>query len=187
MPNFHLYSDEHFSADESEIEVELASPWNRITAVIINWVILYLGLIIGAILFTLLSVMFQSEIAVKIGITLGVLVPLLIYFIGQSIMMSTRGQSFGKRIMGIKVIGIEGRNPGFVGTVLVRCLLPYFSLIVINLIVNLIFYPDFITALSKPNLIALFFNVICLFMLFRTDNFNRTLEDYLARTIVIKV
>lgn len=34
--------------------------------------------------------------------------------------MSKTGQSFGKRIMKIKVINLDGRNPGFVGTVLIR-------------------------------------------------------------------
>lgn len=72
MPNFQLHSEEHFSADESEIEVELASPWNRIIAVIINWLILYMGVFIGTILFTFLGVMFQSKMAQKISIILGV-------------------------------------------------------------------------------------------------------------------
>ncbi len=187
MPNFQLHSEEHFSADEFEIEVELASPWNRIIAVIINWLILYMGVFIGTILFTFLGVMFQSKMAQKISIILGVFFPLLIYFVGQSILMSTKGQSFGKKLMGIKVIGINGNNPGFIGTVLMRSVLPDFCLIVINLIVNIIFYPDIISALSKPNLIALFFYIICLVMLFRKDNFYRTLEDYLAKTIVIKI
>lgn len=34
--------------------------------------------------------------------------------------MSKTGQSFGKRIMKIKVINLDGRNPGFVGTVQIR-------------------------------------------------------------------
>lgn len=187
MPNFQPNPGEPFSADESEIDVELASPWKRIIAVIINWLILYLGLLLGTILFTFLGVMFQSVMAQKISIILGVLVPLLIYFVGQSILMSTKGQSFGKKLMGIKVIGIDGSNPGFVGTVLVRSVLPYFGLAVINIIINLIFFPDINSALTRPNLISLFFYVICLVMLFRTDNFRRTLEDYLAKTIVIRI
>nr|WP_257012105.1 RDD family protein [Snodgrassella alvi] len=38
----------------------------------------------------------------------------------QWIMMSKTGQSFGKRIMKIKVINLDGRNSGFLGTVLIR-------------------------------------------------------------------
>lgn len=34
--------------------------------------------------------------------------------------MSKTGQSFGKRIIKIKVINLDGRNSGFVGTVLIR-------------------------------------------------------------------
>jgi uncharacterized RDD family membrane protein YckC len=43
--------------------------------------------------------------------------PLLNYTIFQFTQMSKTGQSFGKRLMSIKVIGIDGQNPSFVGTV----------------------------------------------------------------------
>jgi uncharacterized RDD family membrane protein YckC len=180
-------SSSSYSSLADDYEVELASPWMRIAAVLINWLIFYLGIILGTLFFGLVAKMLHSALAGKICIILATLVPLLMYFIGQCIMMSTRGQSFGKKLLGIKVIGIDGSNPGFIGTVLLREILPFIVLITIDLLLNLIFYQNIYTALKKPNFISLFFYAICLFMLFRTTTYWRTLEDYLAKTIVIKI
>ncbi|PIT14617.1 hypothetical protein BGI30_03015 [Snodgrassella alvi] len=191
MTDFHSSSSNSSLADnyeiEVEVEVELASPWSRIAAVIINVLIFHLGMILGTLFFGLLVKMLHSALAGKICIILATLVPLLMYFIGQCFMMSTRGQSFGKKLLGIKVIGIDGSNPGFIGTVLLREIFPFIVLIIIDLLLNLIFYQNIYTALKKPNFISLFFYATCLFMLFRTTTYRRTLEDYLAKTIVIKI
>ncbi|WP_257377579.1 RDD family protein [Snodgrassella communis] len=165
----------------------MASPWSRIAAVIINVLIFKLGMILGPIFFGLIAKMMHSILAEQIAIILATLVPLLMYFIGQSIMMSTKGQCFGKKLLGIKVIKIDGSNPGFIEMVLFRTVIPYVALLIVGLSLNLIFYQDIEITLIKPNLIALFFYIICLFMLFRTATYRRTLEDYLAKTIVIKV
>jgi uncharacterized RDD family membrane protein YckC len=146
-----------------------------------------LGMILGPIFFGLIAKMMHSILAEQIAIILATLVPLLMYFIGQSIMMSTKGQCFGKKLLGIKVIKIDGSNPGFIEMVLFRTVIPYVALLIVGLSLNLIFYQDIEITLIKPNLIALFFYIICLFMLFRTATYRRTLEDYLAKTIVIKV
>ncbi|KDN13548.1 putative integral membrane protein [Snodgrassella communis] len=187
MTDFHSSSSNSSLADDYEIEVELASPWSRIAAVIINVLIFHLGMILGTLFFGLIAKMLHSVLAGKICLILATLVPILMYFIGQSIMMSTKGQSFGKKLLGIKVIKIDGSNPGFIGTVLFRTVIPYVALLIVGLTLNLIFYQDIEITLIKPNLIALFFYIICLFMLFRTATYRRTLEDYLAKTIVIKI
>ncbi|NUE67297.1 RDD family protein [Snodgrassella sp. ESL0253] len=187
MTDFLSSSSTNILTDDYEIEVELATPWMRIAAAIINWLILYLGIILGTVFFGLLAKILHSALAEKICIILATLVPLLMYFIGQCIMMSTKGQSFGKKLLRIKVIGIDGSNPGFIGTVLLRTIVPSVALTTVGLSLNLIFYQNIVIALTKPNTIALFFYVICLFMLFRTSTYRRTLEDYLAKTIVIKI
>ncbi|WP_239373184.1 RDD family protein [Snodgrassella gandavensis] len=185
MTDFLSSSSTNTLADD--YEVELASPWMRIAAVLINGLIFHLGMILGTLFFGLSAKMLHSVPAGKICLILATLVPLLMYFIGQSIMMSTKGQSFGKKLLRIKVIGIDGSNPGFIGTVLLRTTVPVAALITVDLSLNLIFYQNIVIALAKPNTIALFFYVICLFMLFRTATYRRTLEDYLATTIVIKI
>jgi uncharacterized RDD family membrane protein YckC len=189
MTDFHSSSSNSSLADnyEIEVEVELASPWSRIAAVIINVLIFHLGMILGTLFFGLIAKMLHSALAKKICLILATLVPILMYFIGQSIMMSTKGQSFGKKLLGIKVIKIDGSNPGFIEMVLFRTVIPYVALLIVGLSLNLIFYQDIEITLIQPNLIALFFYIICLFMLFRTATYRRTLEDYLAKTIVIKV
>lgn len=87
--------------------------------------------------------------------------------------------------MSLKVIVINRNNPSVIGTVLIRSVLSFFGLIVINLTINLIFYPDIISTLNQPNLIALF---LCHLddNAFHTESFHRTLENYLAKTIVTR-
>ena len=60
-----------------------------------------------------------DDIALTIYLLI-LLIPSIPLIIAQWIMMSKTGQSFGKRIMKIKVINLDGRNSGFVGTLLIR-------------------------------------------------------------------
>jgi uncharacterized RDD family membrane protein YckC len=101
--------------------------------------------------------------------------------------MSKTGQSFGKRLMGIKVIGIDGQNPGFVGTVLLRegvfnIINKIISVIVVFIFVHLFNFPE----IAAEFLFTYLLPFICLIMLFRKSTNQRTHQDYLARTIVIK-
>nr|WP_269146754.1 RDD family protein [Snodgrassella alvi] len=102
----------------------------------------------------------------------------------QWIMMSKTGQSFGKRIMKIKVINLDGRNPGFVGTVLIREILFQTIIIIFSYLLIEIFN---LNPESTEKIFNYLITFICFFMLFRTEANRRTLQDYLAKTIVIKV
>jgi uncharacterized RDD family membrane protein YckC len=175
---------------DREMEVELASPWNRISAYIINSLLLTLAALIGVIL-SLILVKFvlrsESEYIVILSLIICISISLLIYAIFQFIQMSKTGQSFGKRLMGIKVIGLDGQNPGFVGTVLLRegvfnIIGKIISVTFVAIFVNLFNFPEIATEL----LFAYLLPFICLIMLFRKSTNQRTLQDYLARTIVIK-
>jgi uncharacterized RDD family membrane protein YckC len=175
---------------DREMEVELASPWNRISAYIINSLLLTLAALIGVIL-SLILVKFvlrsESEYIVILSLIICISISLLIYAIFQFIQMSKTGQSFGKRLMGIKVIGLDGQNPGFVGTVLLRegvfnIIGKIISVTFVAIFVNLFNFSEIATEL----LFAYLLPFICLIMLFRKSTNQRTLQDYLARTIVIK-
>ncbi|PIT53898.1 hypothetical protein BHC49_09380 [Snodgrassella alvi] len=63
----------------------------RIAAVLINGLIFHLGMILDILFFGLLAKILHSILAGKIYSILATLVPLLMYFIDQSIMMSTKG------------------------------------------------------------------------------------------------
>lgn len=131
---------------DKEIEIILASPWARILAYLLNS-------FITSLIFTLVLISFilaygndfikilkqilnnqimTDNLSLFITFCIYLFIPLLILTIIQIHWMSKYGQSIGKRIMNIKVIGENGQNPGFIGTVLVREIL-------FNLIVNIRF------------------------------------------------
>ncbi|WP_353846589.1 hypothetical protein [Snodgrassella sp.] len=98
-------------------------------------------------------------------------------------------------MMRIKVIKTNGQKSGFIGTVLVRE-------IVFNMLVGAVLLfiflqpiwsfilPSFISQLAVIFIIHLriyIFELICLIMLFLKKSNRRTLQDYLANTIVINV
>ena len=105
--------------------------------------------------------------------------------------MSKAGQSIGKYLLKIKVIKLDGRNPGFVGTVLIREIMFYtisgiFSYLLIEFYIYLL-NVDMLAVLILNPVYGYLIPLFCLVMLFRVDTNRRTLQDYLAKTIVIKV
>lgn len=165
-------------------EMELASAGKRILAYIINCLIgaiAYIPLVWGAV-----SMYGGSYAAMETGDTSGVnasgfalgmvglgSVLILAYLVVQAILMSKTGQSLGKRIMNIKVVNEDGDNPGFVGTVAMREIVPNLGLTVIGLI-------PFV-----GSIVQLVFWVACLVMLFLVDRDRRTLQDLIAKTYVV--
>ena len=178
-------------------KLELASPADRLSAVVINHVIgsiitapIYYYYIVSIFKFKFAITMDSEEpetlnpeqlnqfildwinlpqTRILIAFTV---VASIIYAVWQICWMTKYGQSIGKRLLKIRVIRTNGDNPGFAGNVLVRE-------IVYNVIAN------FITVLT------LGFGFIILlfvpFMVFNTNLHRRTLQDFLAGTIVVKV
>lgn len=100
-----------------------------------------------------------------IGLVL-VLLGIFAFVIYQVYLLTTRGQTVGKKLLGIRIVMHEtGRNPGFVHAVLIR-----------SFAVSLI--------ASIPTVGAVFSLVNILFI-FRED--RRCLHDLLASTSVVKV
>ena len=190
---------------DKEIEIILASPWARILAYLINLFITVFVCIVGLIIFILVfgnnvgnnitkivkqitnDQIMTVNLSFFITYFIYLFIPLLILTIIQIHWMSKYGQSIGKRIMNIKVIGENGQNPGFIGTVLVREIL--FNLIVniILLILNLLFvrvlHINEIFVEASLNYVV---PITCLIMLFLTSYNRRTPQDLLAKTLVIK-
>ena len=181
--NIYDYYDFHDS--ESEIEVELASPWQRIAAYIINVALYSICIFLAALLYVFHKGFQPESMHINdIALNICILILSIPFITAQWIMMSKTGQSIGKRLMKIKVINLDGCNPGFVSTVFIREIL-------FETIVSIFLYLLIKIFNLDPGYTEKIFNYliifICLFMLFRTDTNRRTLQDYLAKTIVIKV
>lgn len=96
----------------------------------------------------------------------------IIYTIWQIYWMTKYGQSIGKRLLKIRVIRINGDNAGFIHNILLRE-------VVYGVIASIVS----IMTLGFGTLIFLF--IPC--MVFATSWHRRTLQDFLAGTIVVKV
>ena len=96
----------------------------------------------------------------------------IIYTIWQICWMTKYGQSIGKRLLKIRVIRTNGDNAGFIHNILLRE-------VVYGVIASIVS----IMTLGFGTLIFLF--IPC--MVFATSWHRRTLQDFLAGTIVVKV
>ena len=190
--------------NNDEMEVELAGPWARMGAYLINSllsVVVMLPFIIAAWPLMVAELSGQSINADNInpgGIFISLAISMLlglILLVWQIVWMVQRGQSIGKRLLGIKVIGLNGENPGFVGTVLLREVVYYLIVLVITFILGAILgvvmaaggAPDAIEQYNYVfDLLGYIPTIICTVMLFRSQALRRTLQDYLAKTLVVK-
>ncbi|WP_037586488.1 RDD family protein [Stenoxybacter acetivorans] len=203
---------------EQKLEVELASPVARIGAFILNVIIN------SVLLFSISTLNFLMIAHAMTGTVAAISAALYVsYFfllflwlscgVCQLVWMTKYGQSIGKRIFGIKVVKLNGENPGFLSNVLLReCV---FYLIIFGFIfciamlnanaatasLHIYSIPWFFgiailsflvgTNPAAANLLVIYgLNnipwLICLIMLYRTNTQRRTLQDYLAGTLVVK-
>lgn len=190
--------------NDGEMEVELASPWVRMGAYLINSLLsvaVMLPFIIVAWPFVLAGFSGQnpdtsslnlSGMVLALGISIVLGLGLLVW---QLVWMVQRGQSIGKKVLGIKVIGLNGENPGFVGTVLLREIVYYLIVLVITFILGAILGAVMAVGGSLEaieqysyvfDLLGYIPTIICTVMLFRSQTLRRTLQDYLAKTLVVK-
>ncbi len=68
---------------------------------------------------------------------------LLVFFVFQIYLLATKGQTIGKKWMKIRIVKLDGSNPGFVGAVLMRAfvngllgIVPFYGLVDILFIFN---------------------------------------------------
>lgn len=158
-----------------DIEVELASPWQRMGAVLLNSLV-YTGIVIFSLVISLIT---GNKIGAGIGLIIGILCALG-FAVYQIVLMSREGQTFGKKLMKIRVITENGDNPGFVKYCLLR-----------ELCYNMLtgFVSGLLAAIANESLGNLFsFGcfVACVVLLFMESRNRQTLQDILAKTIVIK-
>lgn len=173
-----------------EIEVGIAGAGDRILAALLNQLFTFLVLLVpfvGLIAFAIKNegrIVGSEEI---VGLLLGTtsfwvgLAGILAYTVVQIYYMSRDGQSLGKKIMRIRVLKTDGRNPGFVGTVLVREIAWSVLVAIIAAVIGLAVGDN---GENSINLLAFLANFVLLFMVKRD---RRTLYDILADTVVVKL
>ncbi len=176
---------------QSENELELASPGNRLAAVLINQLLINLTYIPFYIYmsFSLLDndkyytdnettfngdysqviSNWMSQPTTKYMIALTI-VTLIIYALWQMYWMSKYGQSIGKRLLKIRVVRINGENPGFIHNVILREFI--YQILVLFIGTVTLFFGYFVFLLAPA-------------MVFIRRWNRRTLQDFLAGTIVV--
>ena len=184
---------------EPEIEVDLASPMKRIGAALLNSLlslIVYIPLIVsilngeGGYLDRVRGLEEGASPEFDTTWLMIGLAVLAVYCVMQLYFMSRDGQSLGKKILGIRVLKTDGTNPGFFGTVFMREGVYYFLL---GLVAGIVAYAvQVVTGNAQifewvSNLLQLAAYLVCLVMLFQVKNDRRTLQDYLAKTVVVQL
>ncbi|HHK5604739.1 RDD family protein [Neisseria polysaccharea] len=173
-----------------EIEVGIAGAGDRILAALLNQLFTFLVLLVPFVGLIAFAVKNEGRIVGSeeiVGLLLGMtsfwvgLAGILVYTVVQIYYMSRDGQSLGKKIMRIRVLKTDGRNPGFVGTVLVREIAWSVLVAIIAAVIGLAVGDNGENAI---NLLAFLANFVLLFMVKRD---RRTLYDILADTVVVKL
>ncbi|HFC8519384.1 TPA: RDD family protein [Neisseria lactamica] len=173
-----------------EIEVGIAGAGDRILAALLNQLFTFLVLLVPFVGLIAFAVKNEGRIVGSeeiVGLLLGMtsfwvgLAGILAYTVVQIYYMSRDGQSLGKKIMRIRVLKTDGRNPGFVGTVLVREIAWSVLVAIIAAVIGLAVGDNGENAI---NLLAFLANFVLLFMVKRD---RRTLYDILADTVVVKL
>lgn len=191
-------------SSEEVIDVEIATPKSRIVAYLLNTLFTVLAFVPIFLAFIMLSVSANTEMTAEenfaylvgttdwgnIWIGAGLLI-LLGYTVVQCWMLSRHGQSIGKKIMKIRLLKNDGTNPGFWYAVMVREV--GFN-VVLTLAVMVVAYllvfmagKDGFTADYIANSLSTVVWLVCLSMLFNPAKNRRTLQDYFANTVVVRV
>ena len=181
--------EEHF---DDAYEVELATPWQRIAAALVDWllvlifpfvvfVMLAFGLGLAASSWSLDTEASRDLLLIGV-IVVSVLIGLwlLVY---QVVLMSRDGQTLGKKHMRIRVITTDGETAGFVRHFLLRFCAYYLIVLVIGELLP--WQMDMGNGKMRSPVLTIAL-LICLLMLFFRSNRRRTLQDLLARTLVVK-
>ncbi len=161
---------------------ELASPWIRLVAwlidVLIYFVITMVAVMIGVAIAGLgLSdlVNFGDDFFLALAFVIGItLLAFLVVFIVQMVLLATRGQTIGKIIMKIRIVDAQtGAHPGWARLILLRTIVNGLISGALNVI-----------PVVGQGLGGLYFIIDSLFI-FRSD--HRTIHDLIAGTRVDKV
>jgi len=104
----------------------LASAGSRLAAVLIDGLLFLPPVVVGGVMSFLLRPAPGQVQAPLSGSTMAIMAVLGLYGLAvaiyQSVMRSTRGQTFGKKVMKVRIVKLDGSQPGFVHAVLLRAI-----------------------------------------------------------------
>ena len=92
------------------------------------------------------------------------IIPLLAFVIVQVVMLVKNGQTIGKRMLGIRIVKLDGSNPGFTNVIIMRGILP--------------------GLIGGIPMVGPVFSLIDVLLIFRED--HRCVHDMIAGTIVVE-
>ncbi len=145
---------------------ELASPWSRLAAVIIDILIMLAVIIPLSAIAALTFAADQLENEDASGVIAVAVIAFIVIFVIQMVLLGTRGQTIGKIAMKVRVVDAQtGAHPGWARLVLLRS--------VVNGILT-----------GIPFVGNIYWLVDSLFI-FRAD--HRTIHDLYSGTRVVKV
>ena len=108
--------------EESDIQVTLASRWLRLFAALID------GIIMGAVIWPMMFALgifdgIMEGIEPSIGMTLILgLSGIIFFFLINYYFLASTGQTIGKKIVGIKIVDLDGQLPSFSKAIVPRYL-----------------------------------------------------------------
>lgn len=197
------HTEQQYRPSEEVVDVEIATPASRIIAYLLNTVFTVMAFVpcIAAFVMMLGSgdvPASEEEYAYfieaadwgNVWFGSGLLV-LAVYTVVQCWMLSRSGQSLGKKIMKIRLLKNDGSNPGFWSAVMVRevgfNIVLTLAAMVPAYLLAFMAGKDGFTADNITNLLSMIVWLVCLSMLFNPDKNRRTLQDYFANTVVVRV
>ena len=162
---------------------ELASPWVRLVAWLIDVAIYFVVTTVAAVIGVVIAGVGFSDftdfgdeffIGALVAVVVFTLLPLFVVFIVQMVLLATRGQTIGKIIKKIRVVdAVTGEHPGWARLIFLRTIVSWLISGALNVI-----------PFVGQGLGGLYFLVDSLFI-FRAD--HRTIHDLIAGTRVDKV
>lgn len=99
--------------DEDDVSVDLASRWARLGAAILDGLLMMLVILpIGFALGVFDAITSGGTMSLGTTITMG-LIGLGVFFLFNGYLLSTNGQTVGKKLLGIKIVDLDGKKPPF--------------------------------------------------------------------------
>ncbi len=174
MPEINPYAsseDDEIVQDGIAGEYELASPWVRLGAVMLDGLILSIpsGIVIGLMLFVVFKIkivngaLTSMEDQLTVSATVGLTV-FVFYFLFNGYLLARKGQTLGKMLCEIRIIKDDGSTPSLIDSFLKRYVLN--------------------SILQGIPLIGIVYSMIDTFLIFRES--RKCLHDDIAGTIVIQ-
>lgn len=197
------HTEQQYRPSEEVVDVEIATPASRIIAYLLNTVFTVIAFVPCIAAFVMLldggdvpaseeeyAYFIEAADWGNVWFSSGLLV-LAVYTVVQCWMLSRSGQSLGKKIMKIRLLKNDGSNPGFWSAVMVRevgfNIVLTLAAMVPAYLLAFMAGKDGFTADNITNLLSMIVWLVCLSMLFNPDKNRRTLQDYFANTVVVRV